>query len=47
MPLTKILRDSHSLLNKVAKDGCGRDAIAVRVWKQGGSCNGQCLGKRL
>jgi len=36
MPLTKILRDAHSLLDNVAKDGCGRDAIAVRVWKQGG-----------
>jgi CRISPR-associated protein Cmr2 len=36
MPLTKILRDSHSLLDNIAKDGCGRDAIAVRVWKQGG-----------
>ncbi len=36
MPLTQILRDAHSLLNNVAKDGCGRDAIAVRVWKPGG-----------
>jgi len=36
MPLTKILRDAHSLLDNVAKDGCGRDAIAVRVWKPGG-----------
>jgi CRISPR-associated protein Cmr2 len=36
MPLTKILRDSHSLLDNIAKDGCGRDAIAVRIWKQGG-----------
>ncbi len=37
MPLTRILRDAHSLLDNVAKDGCGRDAIAVRVWKQGGN----------
>ncbi|MEN8218342.1 MAG: type III-B CRISPR-associated protein Cas10/Cmr2 [Pseudomonadota bacterium] len=36
MPLTKILRDAHGLLDNVAKDGCGRDAIAVRVWKPGG-----------
>jgi len=36
MPLTKILRDSHSLLDKIAKEKCGRDAIAVRVWKPGG-----------
>jgi CRISPR-associated protein Cmr2 len=36
MPLTKILRDSHSLLDNIAKDGCGRDAIAIRIWKQGG-----------
>jgi CRISPR-associated protein Cmr2 len=36
MPLTKILRDAHDLLDKIAKDGCGRDAIAVRVWKPGG-----------
>ncbi|MDM8561252.1 type III-B CRISPR-associated protein Cas10/Cmr2 [Candidatus Parabeggiatoa sp. HSG14] len=36
MPLTKILRDAHRLLDNVAKEGCGRDAIAVRVWKPGG-----------
>ncbi|MDM8562796.1 type III-B CRISPR-associated protein Cas10/Cmr2, partial [Candidatus Marithioploca araucensis] len=36
MPLTKILRDAHQLLDNVAKEGCGRDAIAVRVWKPGG-----------
>lgn len=35
-PLTKILKDSHKLLDKVAKDGSGRDALAVRVWKPGG-----------
>ncbi|MCD6460472.1 type III-B CRISPR-associated protein Cas10/Cmr2 [bacterium] len=35
-PLTKILKDSHNLLDNVAKEGCGRDAIAVRVWKQSG-----------
>lgn len=36
MPLTKVLRDAHSLLDDVAKDRCGRDALAVRVWKPGG-----------
>ena len=36
MPLTRILRDAHSLLDEIAKEECGRDAIAVRVWKPGG-----------
>lgn len=36
MPLTKVLKDAHNLLDNVAKNGCGRDAIAVRVWKPGG-----------
>lgn len=36
MPLGKILGDAHALLNEVAKDGAGRDALAVRVWKPGG-----------
>jgi CRISPR-associated protein Cmr2 len=36
MPLTKVLKDAHCLLDDVAKDGCGRDALAVRVWKPGG-----------
>ena len=36
MPLGKILGDAHGLLDKVAKDGAGRDALAVRVWKPGG-----------
>ncbi|MCB1714445.1 MAG: type III-B CRISPR-associated protein Cas10/Cmr2 [Candidatus Competibacteraceae bacterium] len=36
MPLTRVLQDSHTLLDDVAKDGRGRDAIAVRVWKPGG-----------
>ena len=38
MPLGQVLGDSHHLLDEIAKDGCGRDAIAVRVWKPGG-CN--------
>ncbi len=36
MPLGKILRDAHDLLDNVAKEGRGRDAIACRVWKPGG-----------
>lgn len=36
MPLTRILGDSHKLLDEVAKEQRGRDAIAVRVWKPGG-----------
>lgn len=36
MPLTRVLRDAHDLLDNVAKNGRGRDAIAVRVWKPGG-----------
>ncbi|SFV88890.1 CRISPR-associated RAMP Cmr2 [hydrothermal vent metagenome] len=35
-PLTKVLKDIHQLLDKVAKAQTGRDAIAVRVWKPGG-----------
>jgi CRISPR-associated protein Cmr2 len=35
-PFTKILHDAHSLLDDVAKDQTGRDALAVRVWKPGG-----------
>lgn len=36
MPLGKVLGDAHGLLDDVAKDGAGRDALAVRVWKPGG-----------
>jgi len=35
-PLGAILQDAHRLLDDVAKDGCGRDAIAIRAWKSGG-----------
>ena len=35
-PLGRVLGDAHGLLDNVAKEGCGRDAIAVRVWKTGG-----------
>jgi CRISPR-associated protein Cmr2 len=36
LPFTKILGDAHQLLDEVAKDGRGRDALAVRVWKLSG-----------
>ena len=36
MPLGRVLHDAHDLLDTVAKDGAGRDAVAVRVWKPGG-----------
>ncbi|MEI6706058.1 MAG: type III-B CRISPR-associated protein Cas10/Cmr2 [Methylococcales bacterium] len=36
MPLGKVLGDAHHLLDEVAKDQCGRDSIAVRIWKSGG-----------
>lgn len=35
-PLTSVLKDAHNLLDDVAKDGSGRDALAIRVWKRGG-----------
>lgn len=35
-PLTRVLQDSHQLLDDIAKDQCGRDALAVRVWKPTG-----------
>lgn len=36
MPLTKVLQDAHELLDDVAKEQTGRDALAIRVWKPGG-----------
>ncbi len=36
MPLTKILHDAHDLLDNIAKEQTGRDALAVRIWKPGG-----------
>ena len=35
-PLTTILKDAHQLLDDVAKEATGRNAIAVRVWKPSG-----------
>lgn len=36
IPLTRVLRDSHHLLDDVTKDATGRDALAVRVLKPSG-----------
>ncbi|WP_295542550.1 type III-B CRISPR-associated protein Cas10/Cmr2 [uncultured Thiohalocapsa sp.] len=36
IPLTRLLHDSHHLLDDIAKDATGRDALAVRVVKQSG-----------
>ncbi|MFD1436373.1 type III-B CRISPR-associated protein Cas10/Cmr2 [Kroppenstedtia eburnea] len=35
-PLTGLLRYAHHLLDDVAKEACGRDSLAVSVWKTGG-----------
>jgi CRISPR-associated protein Cmr2 len=35
-PLGAVLRDAHPLLDDVAKEGAGRDAIAVQIVKPGG-----------
>ena len=35
-PLTRVLQDAHRLLDDVAKNATGRNAIAVRVWKPSG-----------
>lgn len=35
-PLTRVLKDAHQLLDDVAKEHTGRNAIAVRVWKPSG-----------
>lgn len=37
LPLTQILKDTHRLLEDVAKEETGRDALAVRVWKPAGT----------
>lgn len=36
MPLGKVLGDAHALLDNIAKEKCGRDSLACRVWKPGG-----------
>lgn len=35
-PLTQVIAGGHRLLDEVAKDRVGRDALACRVWKRGG-----------
>jgi CRISPR-associated protein Cmr2 len=35
-PLGPLVRDAHRLLDNIAKDETGRDAVACRVWKRGG-----------
>ncbi|PJK08738.1 type III-B CRISPR-associated protein Cas10/Cmr2 [Lysobacteraceae bacterium NML95-0200] len=35
-PLTRVLQDAHKLLDDIAKEKTGRNAIAVRVWKPSG-----------
>ena len=35
-PLTCVLKDAHKLLDDIAKEQTGRNAIAVRVWKPSG-----------
>ena len=34
--LTHVLMDSHNLLDNIAKDTTGRNALAVRIWKPSG-----------
>lgn len=31
-----VVKDAHRLLDDVAKESCGRDGLACRVWKRGG-----------
>jgi len=35
-PLAQNLAKAHPLLDKIAKDECGRDSLAIQVWKPGG-----------
>ena len=35
-PLTSVLMDAHHVLNDIAKEATGRDALAVRIWQPGG-----------
>jgi CRISPR-associated protein Cmr2 len=35
MPLTKVLKEAHKLLDNIAKEEYGRDSLAVSVWKPG------------
>lgn len=33
VPLQIVIREAHSILDKVAKDGTGRNSLAIKVWK--------------
>ncbi|MEN9866836.1 MAG: hypothetical protein RL748_2426 [Pseudomonadota bacterium] len=35
-PLTPLLAGAHTLLDEVAKGQCGRDSVAIQVWKRSG-----------
>jgi CRISPR-associated protein Cmr2 len=35
-PLARNLAKAHPLLDNIAKDECGRDSLAIQVWKPGG-----------
>lgn len=35
-PLTSVLMDAHHVLDDIAKEATGRDALAVRIWQPGG-----------
>lgn len=37
LPLTSVLAGGHALLDAVAKEDLGRDAVACEVWRPGGS----------
>ncbi|MGR9012457.1 MAG: type III-B CRISPR-associated protein Cas10/Cmr2 [Gammaproteobacteria bacterium] len=36
IPLSVVVKDAHRLLDDIAKERTGRDALACRVWKPGG-----------
>ncbi len=47
-PLHTMLHEAHSLLDDIAKDLCGRDSIAVRVWRPSGKmCEYSCTWKHF
>lgn len=35
-PLVSVLMDAHQVLDDIAKDATGRDALAIRIWQPGG-----------
>jgi len=38
LPLKDVLAQTHRLLDEAAKEACGRDSLAVGVWKGAGRC---------